>query len=92
MSGLRRRRNLDTVVHLDDATVLFEMNVQSGEDPHIEVVYTDRDGTTSRVRLDAEQAGCVWFILTAFDRRAVVEFAHLLHEGVHEMSNEGDVR
>ncbi|QYC44928.1 hypothetical protein Nocox_36870 [Nonomuraea coxensis DSM 45129] len=90
MSSLRRRRNLDTIVHLDHDEVLFEINVQTGEDPHIEVNYTDRDGQNHRVRLDAEQAGAVWFILTAFDRRAVAEFAALLHEGVHEISNEGD--
>lgn len=86
--GLRRRRNLDTVVHLDNGDVLFEVNVQTGDDPHIQIMYTDMRGETHNVRFTAEQAWLVGDIIHNFDRRAVREFGQLLFEGVHEITAE----
>lgn len=89
MSGeQRRRRHLDTVVHLDDGNVLFEVNVQTGDDPHIQVMLTDTQGGAHNVRYTVEQAWVVSDIVQTFDRRAVVEFAQLLAEGVHLITAE----
>lgn len=86
--GLSRRQHFDTVVHLDNRTMLFEVGVQTGDDPHITVMYTDEDGVTRRVRYTQEQAGAVVFVIKTFDRRAVLEFANLLYMGVHEITVE----
>ena len=87
---ITRRRNLDTIVHLDDSSILFELNVVTGDDPHIEVNYTDDEGERNRVRYDREQAGAFWFLVKRFDRRAVVEFADALHQGIHDIMTAED--
>lgn len=91
MSGSPRRRNLDLIEHLDNPGCLIEVNVQTGEDPHIEAVFTDMDGETSRIRLDRETAGTVGHIIGLFDRRGVREFGQLLSEGAQILAEGGQL-
>ncbi|MFF0862326.1 hypothetical protein ACFYUV_11280 [Nonomuraea sp. NPDC003560] len=83
------RRNLDLIEHLDHRACLIEVNVQTVVDPHLQVVLTDVDGTTSSVRFTAEQAGVIGRIVELFDRRGVREFGQLLAEGAR-LLNEDD--
>lgn len=75
----------ETVTHLDDSNLLFEVGVQAGDAPHIRVTFTDESGQTSFVPFDRAQAGAVSWILKTFDRRAVHEFGHLLYVAVEEV-------
>jgi len=84
--GQSRRQHFDTVAHLDNRTMVFEVGVVTGDDPHITMTYTDEHGETHNVRFTQEQAGAVIFVIKKFDRRAVREFAHLLYMGVHDIT------
>lgn len=85
-----RRRNLDLVVHLDNRDVLVEVNVQTGDDAHVQVLFTDANGTTLNVRYSAEQAWVIGHVMELFalDRRGVLEIGQLLVEGAHEITAE----
>jgi len=85
-SGQPRRRNLDLIEHLDDSNWLVEVNVQTGEDAHVQVLYTDQQGQDHHAELTATQAWIVADIILNFDRRGVKEFAQLLIDGVHDIA------
>jgi len=83
-----RRRNLDLVQHLDHRDVLVEVNVQTGADPHVQVLFTDEHGESHNIRYSAEQAWAFGHIAEIFDRRGVLEIGQLLVEGAHEINAE----
>ncbi|WP_336208214.1 hypothetical protein [Nonomuraea sp. LPB2021202275-12-8] len=85
MSGEQRPDrvvNLDLVEHLDDKDCLVEVNVALySDDRYVQVMLTDLAGETTTIRLTAEQAGTVGYIIRTFDRRGTREFGDLLSEG-----------
>lgn len=89
MSGDRpRRRNLDLIEHLDNPDCLIEVNVQTGVDPHVQVLFTDMDGTAGDLRFDKDEAYALSRIIALFDRRGLRELGLTLAEAVHEITAE----
>ncbi|MBB6351855.1 hypothetical protein FHU36_008438 [Nonomuraea muscovyensis] len=73
--------NLDLIEHLDDSDCLVEVNVRQLDGQGVVLVlFTDRDGESTRVEMSQEAAGVVGYILREFDRRGAKEFGHLLFE------------
>jgi hypothetical protein len=84
------RINLDLVEHLDDRAALFEVNVIRGEEPSVQVVLTDLDGTEHEGRLTPDTAWLIHRIITTYDRRAIRELGVLLGQGATLLNQEDD--
>lgn len=88
--------NLDLIEHLDDANLVVEVNLHAPADdstpPVVRVMFTGDDGITAYLDLPGYPAGSIAHIISyfegpgLFDRRGLREFAELLAEGAHALS------
>ncbi|MFI7618022.1 hypothetical protein ACIBP6_43065 [Nonomuraea terrae] len=83
-----RRRNVDLIVHLDNRDCLIEVNVSLGDEPHVQVMFTDMDGERTDLQLTRDEAWTVARIIDLFDRRGLREFGQALMESVHDITAE----
>jgi hypothetical protein len=77
------------VEHLDDRAALFEVNVLRGEEPRVQVLLTDLDGSEHEGRLTPDTAWALSRIIATYDRRAVRELGTLLGQGATLLNQEG---
>jgi hypothetical protein len=91
VSGEKRvlRVNLDLVEHLDDRAALFEVNIVRGEEPAVQLLLTDLDGSEHEGRLTSDAAWALSRIIATYDRRAIRELGVLLGEGATMLNTEG---
>ncbi|MFI7452318.1 hypothetical protein ACIBQX_32825 [Nonomuraea sp. NPDC049714] len=82
------RVNLDLVEHLDDRAALFEVNLVRGEEPRVQVLLTDLDGSEHEGRLTPDAAWLIHRIIATYDRRAIRELGVLLGEGATLINSE----
>lgn len=83
------RVNLDLVEHLDDRHSLFEVNIVRGEEPRVQLLLTDLDGSEHEGRLTPDTAWALSRIIATYDRRAIRELGVLLAEGATLLNEEG---
>jgi hypothetical protein len=73
---------------LDDHAALFEVNVLRGEEPSLQLLLTDIDGSEHEGRLTSDTAWALHRIIATYDRRAIRELGVLLGEGATLLNTE----